>query len=112
MFKHLKEGKKKKKTMESMKVKVGVHHNEYDGCCMKQWVKFSKVTWTSSIWGKRSTCQIFFRRALLMKEDVNDEVYNGTFKTLIPSNGVLNLDGVSKSNCKPRKDMLHIFEVE
>jgi hypothetical protein len=46
-----------------------------------------------------------------MKEDVNDEVYNGTFKTLIPSNGVLNLDGVSKSNCKPRKDMLHIFEV-
>jgi hypothetical protein len=31
-----------------------------------------------------------------MKDDVNDEVSNGTSKTLIPSNGVLNADEVSK----------------
>jgi hypothetical protein len=31
-----------------------------------------------------------------MKDDVKDEVPNGTPKTLIPSNGVLNKDGVSK----------------
>ncbi len=31
----------------------------------------------------------------LIKDDLNDEVPNGTPKTLIPSNGVLNWDGVS-----------------
>jgi len=31
-----------------------------------------------------------------MKNDVKDEVPNETPKTLIPSNGVLNKDGVSK----------------
>jgi hypothetical protein len=46
-----------------------------------------------------------------MKDDVNDEVSNGTSKTLIPFNGVLNSDEVSKSSCKLRGDMLHIFEV-
>jgi hypothetical protein len=35
-----------------------------------------------------------------MKYDVKDEVPNGTPKTLIPSNGVLNVDGVSKLNDK------------
>jgi hypothetical protein len=30
-----------------------------------------------------------------MKDDVNDEVSNGTSETLIPSNGMLNLDEVS-----------------
>jgi hypothetical protein len=35
-----------------------------------------------------------------MKDDLNDEVFNGTAKTLIPFNGVLNWDGVSKSNDK------------
>jgi hypothetical protein len=33
-----------------------------------------------------------------MKDDVNDEVPNGTPKILIPSKGVLNWGGVSKSN--------------
>jgi hypothetical protein len=31
-----------------------------------------------------------------MKDDVKDEVPNETSKTLIPFNGVLNKDGVSK----------------
>ncbi len=31
-----------------------------------------------------------------MKDDVNDEVLNGTSKTLIPSDGVVNWDGVLK----------------
>jgi hypothetical protein len=39
-----------------------------------------------------------------MKNDLTDEVFNGTPKTLIPFNGVLNLDGMSKSNDKPKKD--------
>ncbi len=44
-----------------------------------------------------------------MKHDVNDGVPNGTSKTLIPSNGVLNWDGVSKSNGKPEKDHVTHF---
>jgi hypothetical protein len=39
-----------------------------------------------------------------MKDDVKDEVPNGTPKTLIPSNGVLNKDGVSKLGNKPKRD--------
>jgi hypothetical protein len=39
-----------------------------------------------------------------MKDDLNDEVLNGTSKTLIPYDGVLKCDGVSKSNCKPKGD--------
>ncbi len=35
-----------------------------------------------------------------MKDDLNDEVFDGTPKTLIPFNGVFNWDGVSKSNDK------------
>jgi hypothetical protein len=31
-----------------------------------------------------------------MKDDVNDEIFNGTPRTLIPFDGVLNWDGVSK----------------
>jgi hypothetical protein len=37
-----------------------------------------------------------------MKNDVNDEVPNGTPKILIPSNGVLNWNKMSKSNNKPK----------
>jgi len=37
-----------------------------------------------------------------MKDDLNDEVPNGTHKNLIPFNGVLNWDGMSKSNNKPK----------
>ncbi len=95
-----------------MKVKEGgVHHNKYNGHCMKQWAKISKATWTSPILGKRSTCQIFFSRASLTKDEVNDEVSNGTSKTLIPFNGMLNLDEVSKSSCKPKGTCNTIFEV-
>jgi hypothetical protein len=35
-----------------------------------------------------------------MKDDVNDEVPNGTPKTLLPSNGVVNWDGVLKLSNK------------
>jgi hypothetical protein len=39
-----------------------------------------------------------------MKDDSNDEVFNGTFKTLILYDGVLKCNGVSKSNGKPKGD--------
>jgi hypothetical protein len=39
-----------------------------------------------------------------MKDDVNDEVPNGTPNILIPSNGVLNWDGVLKSSDKPKRN--------
>ncbi len=39
-----------------------------------------------------------------MKDDLNDEILNGTPKTLILFNGALNWDGVSKSNNKPQGD--------
>ncbi len=47
-----------------------------------------------------------------MKDDVNDEVPNGIPKTLIPSIGVLNQNGVSKSKDNQRGTMLHIYEVK
>jgi hypothetical protein len=40
----------------------------------------------------------------LMKDDANDGVPNGTPKTLIPSNGVVNWDGVLKSSGRPKGD--------
>jgi hypothetical protein len=39
-----------------------------------------------------------------MKDDVNDEVPNGTPKTMIPSNGVVNWDGVLKLGDKLKGD--------
>jgi hypothetical protein len=42
-----------------------------------------------------------------MKDDVNDEVPNGTPKILVLSNGVLNLDEVTSQ----KETMLHIYEV-
>jgi hypothetical protein len=41
-----------------------------------------------------------------MKDDLNDEVLDGTPKTLIPSDGVLKYDGVSKLGGRPKKDYL------
>ncbi len=38
----------------------------------------------------------------MMKDDVNDEMFNGTPKILISYDGVLNQDGVLKSNGKPK----------
>ncbi len=49
-----------------------------------------------------------------MKDDVNDEMPNETFKTLIPLDGVLKQDGATKSSCKLkglRGTVLHIYEV-
>jgi hypothetical protein len=40
----------------------------------------------------------------MMKDDVNDEMSNGTLKILIPYDGVLNWDRVLKSNDKPKGD--------
>jgi hypothetical protein len=45
-----------------------------------------------------------------MKDDLNDEVPNGTPKTLIPSNGVLNWDGVSKLGNKTKGDHVTHFQ--
>ncbi len=39
-----------------------------------------------------------------MKDDLNDEVTNGTPKTLIPFDGVINWDRVSKSSGNPKGD--------
>jgi len=39
-----------------------------------------------------------------MKDDVKIKVPNGTPKTLIPSNGVVNWDGVLKSSDKLESD--------
>jgi hypothetical protein len=44
-----------------------------------------------------------------MKDDVKDEVPNETPKTLIPSNGVLNKDGVSKLGSKLEGDNVSHF---
>jgi len=74
----------------------GVHRNRYDGHCMKQWIIIPKVVGTLPILRRRSTCRTSSNKTSLMKNDVKDEVPNGTPKTLIPSNGVLNRDGVSK----------------
>jgi len=86
-----------KEAKDFMKVEDGgVHYNKYNGYCMKQWIKIPKVTWTSPILGRRSTCWTSFNKTSFMKDDVKDEVPNETSKTLIPFNGVLNKDGVSK----------------
>jgi len=82
-----------------MKVEVGgVHHNKYNGHCKKQWVRILKATWTSPIIRKRSTCQTSFRKDIFDEDDLNDEVFNGTPKTLIPSYGV------SKSSDRQKGD--------
>jgi len=44
-----------------------------------------------------------------MKDDVKDEVPNGTPKTLIPFDGVLNKDGVSKLGDKLEGDHVAHF---
>jgi hypothetical protein len=46
-----------------------------------------------------------------MKNDVNDEVPNETPKILIPFNGLVNWDGVFKSNGRPEGDHAIHFEV-
>jgi hypothetical protein len=73
-----------KEVKDSMMVEKGVvHHKKYEGYYMKQWVRIPKATWTSPIIGKRSTCQTSSNGVSLMKDDVNDEVPNGTPKNLI-----------------------------
>jgi len=44
-----------------------------------------------------------------MKDDVNDEVPNGTRKILIPCNRVVNWDGVLKSRAKQKGDHVTRF---
>jgi len=81
--------KESKDARKSMKVEEGgVHHNRYNGCCMNQWIKIPKATWTSPIVRKKSTRQTSFRKASFMK-DVNDEAPSGIPKTLIPFSGVI-----------------------
>jgi hypothetical protein len=72
-----------------MKVeKGGVHCKRYEDHCRKQWIL--EATWTSPILERRFTCQTSFNRASLMKDDVNDDVPNGTPKTLIHCDKVVN----------------------
>jgi hypothetical protein len=42
--------------------------------------------------------------AYLMKDDVDDEMPNGTFKTVIHFNGVVNWDGMLKSDSRLEGD--------
>jgi hypothetical protein len=44
-----------------------------------------------------------------MKDHVKDEIPNGNPKTLIPSNGVLNRDAMSKLGDKPKGDHVAHF---
>jgi hypothetical protein len=44
-----------------------------------------------------------------MKDDLNDEVFNGSPKTLIPFDGVLNWDGVLESGDKLEGDHVTHF---
>jgi hypothetical protein len=46
-----------------------------------------------------------------MRDDVNDEMSNGTPKILIPSNGVVNWDQMLKLRVGQKVTMLHIYEV-
>jgi hypothetical protein len=46
-----------------------------------------------------------------MKVHVKDEIPNGTPNTLIPFDGLLNRDGVSKLSSKPEGDHVTLFEV-
>ncbi len=43
-------------------------------------------------------------KAFFMKDDMKVKVSNGTPKTLIPLDGVVNLDGVLKSGGRPEGD--------
>jgi hypothetical protein len=62
-----------------MKVGEGdVQHNKYDGHCTYQWVRIPKAIWTSPSFGKRLTCQTSSNKVFWMKDDLNNEVPNGT----------------------------------
>ncbi len=76
---------------------------------MKQWVRIPKTTWTLSNVGRRLTCWTSFSKVSLMKDDVNDEIFNGTPQTLILFDGVLNWDGVSKSSDRLERDHVTHF---
>ncbi len=68
----------------------GEIHERYNGGWTEQWIKVPKATWTSPILKRRSTCRTSFCKASLMKYDVKVKVFNGTPKTLIPLDGVVN----------------------
>ncbi len=55
-------------------------------------LEFQRLFETSPIL-RRFMCQTSFNNASLMKDDVNDDLPNGTPKILIPFNGVLKLGG-------------------
>jgi hypothetical protein len=58
-----------------------------------------------------STCQTSFSKVFFMKDDLNDELPNGTPKILILFNGVLNWNGCQRWAASLRGTMLHIYEV-
>jgi hypothetical protein len=50
------------------------------------------------------TCQTYFNKVFWMKDDLNDELFNGTPKILNFSNGVLSWDKVLKIGGKLEGD--------
>ncbi len=97
--------KESKEIRDFVKVEDGgVHHKKYDVCCTKQRIKIPKVTWTSSILRRRSTCWTSFSKTFLMKNDMKVEMSNETPKILFPFNGVVNWEGVLKFGGRPKGD--------
>ncbi len=82
----------------------GVQCNIYDGYYTQQWIRIPKATWTLPSLEIKSTYRTSSSKVFFMKDYLNDEVFNGTPKTLILSNGVLNQDEVSMSGNKPQGD--------
>jgi hypothetical protein len=88
-----------------MKVKEGVVRcKRYNRCCMKQWIKIPKVIFKSPILKKKFTWRTFSSWAFFIKDDVNDEMSNGTLKTLIFFDKVINWNELLKSCGKLKGD--------
>jgi hypothetical protein len=94
-----------KEIRDSVKVEDGgVHCNRYDGRCTKQRGRIPKATWTSPILGKWFTCWTSFINTFLMRDNAKVKVFTGILEILIPSNGLVNWDGVLKSGGRPKGD--------
>jgi hypothetical protein len=82
----------------------GVHHKKYDGYCMKQRVKNSKGHLNITHFREKVHMLSIFCKASLMKNDVKVKLPKKIPNILIPSDGVVNWDGVLKSSGKPESN--------
>ncbi len=87
----------------------GVQCNRYNGRCINNELEFQRLFEHCLVQGEREHAKHFFIKLSFMKDDLNDEMPNGTPKILIPYDGVLNQDGVSKSGDKPKEDYVTHF---